>query len=102
MVDTENFKFGSKPKSTKKITKVGRKAKVNSNASFTIVYKKLAAVKAPTERNVDVGKTYTQTGCGDGDVLRYVRDAVYFNSYETTKKNTERTIIVFNISSIFQ
>ena len=84
MVDTENLHLASKPKTnikTKKIAKVGRKTKLNSIASFTIVYKKLAAVKAPTERNVDVGKTYTQTMCGDCDVLRYVRDAVYFNSY---------------------
>ena len=86
MVDTENLHLASKPKTnikTKKITKVGRKTKLNSSASFTIVYKKLAAVKAPTERNVDVGKTYTQTMQCVGMVMFFVMSGMPFISIHT-------------------
>ena len=85
MVDTENFQTASKLRTnigTKKTTKVRRKTKLNSNAIFTIVYKKLAPVKNLTDTNKDVTRTYTQTGCGDGDVLRYVRDGVYSNLFK--------------------
>ena len=73
-------KFGKKIKTNEK-QKSRIKLKAQNKQNYSITYKKI-----PLANTREAAKTFTQRGCGDGDVLRYIRDEYITEIEQENKK----------------
>jgi hypothetical protein len=82
----EDSKLGDCKKTGKKIKikdkpKQSIKLKAQNKLNYSITYKKI-----PSANTREAAKTFTQRGCGEGDVLRYIRDEYITEIEQENKK----------------